>query len=181
MLVTISNKIQNIKKFAIQGLPDKTRIFISALWFWVYVAFYLNKLIGCMLGVVLHYTPDSCIIFHPKLLKENKDAPKIVEARLGTEPITNKLSMLINNKWDKEICENGGLNLKEILCSYPSLSTSVIWISYLFDLDKIVKDLDEEEIGKRIKYMLINISDKAIYRAPNLEESEDILFGEVPF
>jgi hypothetical protein len=181
MLVTISNKIQNIKKFAIQRLPDKTRIFISALWFWVYVAFYLNKLIGCMLGVVLHYTPDSCIIFHPKLLKENKDTPKIIEARLGTKPITNKLSMLINNKWDKEICENGGLNLKEILCSYPSLSTSVIWIAYLFDLDKKVKELDEEEIGKRIKYMLINISDKAIYRTSNLEESEDMLFGEVPF
>lgn len=181
MFLTVSKKLSNIKNSVIKKLPDKTIIFISALWFWVYIAYICNHIFGRLLGYVLHITPDDCIIFHPKLLKENKDAPKVIEARLGTEPITNKINMLINKKWDVDISDSGGINIRELLTYYPKLSTSVIWISYLFDLDKKLETLDEEEIGKKIRHMLINITDKKIFRESSLDESEEIIFGEIPF
>ena len=181
MFLTVSNKINNIKNIVIQKMPDKAIIFVSALWFWVYIVYICNQMFGRLLSYVLHITPDNCIIFHPKLLQENKDAPKVIEARLGTEPITNKINMLISKKWDGDVSDSGGVNIKDLITYYPKLSTTVIWISYLFDLDKKIENLDEEEIGKKIKYMLINISDKAIYREPTLDKSEEILFGEIPF
>lgn len=174
-------KIKKIKDYSIKDLPDRTKIFLSALWFWVFIAYYFNKLFGCMLGFVLNYTPDSCVVFHPKLLTEKKDTPKILDARLGEEEITNKLKMLVNAKWDSEIPELGGVNVKDLVSNYPALSTSVIWISYLFEMDKKLKNMSDEEIGKSIRCMLINVSDKVIYREPSLETEEDILFGEIPF
>jgi hypothetical protein len=41
--------------------------------------------------------------------------------------------------------------------------------------------MSNEDIGKTVKYMLINISDKTIYRDATLDTDEKILFGEIPF
>ena len=41
--------------------------------------------------------------------------------------------------------------------------------------------MSNEDIGKTVKYMLINMSDKTIYRESTLDTDEKILFGEIPF
>jgi hypothetical protein len=179
------NKIRKIKDYSLTNLPDRTKIFLSALWFWVYITFYLNKLIGCMLGFILTYTPDSCIIDYSKILKEknnpNTNIPEIIDAKLGNESITNKLKMLVQSQWDNEISDLGGINVKDIVSKYPALSTSVIWVSYVFQLEKKLQTMSDEEIGKAVKYMLISITDKAIYKESTLENEEELIFGEIPF
>lgn len=178
-LIKYFDRVKKIKNYCITDLPDRTKIFLSALWVWVYIGYYFNKIIVCVLGLVLTYTPDACIIFHPKIKNEN--IPKILDARLGSEHITNKLKMLINLKWDSEIPDAGGLNVKDLVSNYPALATTVIWVSYLFEADKHLQQMSDEEIGKSIRCMLINITDKAIYRDSSLETEEEILFGEIPF
>ena len=189
------NRLSEIKKYSLDKLPDRTKIFLSALWFWVYLTFIFNKFIGCVLGFVLTYTPDSCI--NPSLSsslsfslpssnsnilnKKEDEVPQIINAKLGTETITNKFKMLMKSQWDNEISDLGGINVSDIVSKYPALSSSVIWISYLFKVDKKLQTMSDEEIGKAVKYMLINITDKVIYRESSLEDEEEILFGEIPF
>jgi hypothetical protein len=206
------------------SIPDRTRIFISALMFWVYIMYYFSKFFNIVMGFILEYIPDSVIIYKPinSLSRDNlkkhieddsitKDTPKrcfpeqhfseephhdipvkdprptIVEARNGDEDMTNKLKAIINMKWDSDINNDGektifgGLNISDMIDVFPKLSTAVIWISYLFEVDKKLSDMNDDELGKNIKYMLISFSDKAIYRTPNLEKKEKAMFGEVPF
>ena len=176
-----------IKNFSIKDLPDRTKIFLSALMFWVYVMYYFNKVVGCILGFVLKHTPDSCIIYHPTVVKAitkkepDVSKPDILDARMGAEIITNKLNMLIKTHWDTEINDLGGVNVKDLVSKFPALSTSVIWIAYLFDLDKKLQSMSNEDIGNTVRYMLINLSDKTIYRDSTLDTDEEILFGEIPF
>lgn len=180
-------RLRIIRDFSIKDLPDRTKIFLSALMFWVYVMYYFNKVVGYCLGMVLMYTPDSCIIYHPNVVKAitKKEPgvikPDILDARMGTEVITNKLNMLINTQWDNEIDIFGGVNTKDLVSKFPALSTSFIWIAYLFELDKKLQIMSNEDIGKTVKYMLINMSDKTIYRESTLDTDEKILFGEIPF
>ena len=42
-------------------LPDRTKIFLSSIWIWVYIMFYFTKCINTLLGLMLVYTPDSLI------------------------------------------------------------------------------------------------------------------------
>ena len=92
-------RLRIIRDFSIKDLPDRTKIFLSALMFCVYVMYYFNKVVGYCLGMVLMYTPDSCIIYHPNVVKAitKKEPgvikPDILDARMGTEVITNKLNM----------------------------------------------------------------------------------------
>lgn len=179
-------------------LPDRTKIFISSLWMWACLMYYFTKVINVFLCFVITYTPDSLIIFNPFAIKNANNMPIIIDAYIktkdNTEQITNKIKTLINMKWDTDIGnENcplddgifkdlfGGLNVNEIVKVYPKLSTSVIWIAYLFEVDKSFSNLSDEELGKKIKYLLVNFSDKLIYRNSDLKTSEDLMFGDIPF
>ena len=189
-------------------LPDRTKIFLSSIWLWAYIMFYFTKCINKLLGLILVYTPDSLIIFNPYLYlsgmnNTNKsidcNKPIIIDAYLKTnndktECILNKIRALINAKWDIDIGNDncsfddsavkelfGGLNIREIVKIYPLLSTSIIWITYLFETDKILHSLSDDELGKKIKFLLINFSDNILYRNSNLENPEKIIVGDIPF
>jgi len=204
-VTSITNKCKN----AVVGfkLPDRTKIFFSALWFWAYILYYYTKVFNVCIGLCLVHTPDSLIIFNPFNIKNQdqtdnqpiKNKPTIVDARMKTkdsshENITNKLRAVINSKWDVDIgndncpfddTENkelfGGVNLGDIVSVYPTLSTAVVWVTYLFETDKKLNDMSDGELGKKIKHMLINFGDKSIYRTSSLQKPEKIIFGEIPF
>ena len=150
-------------------LPNRTKIFMSALWFWVYITFYITKCFNCMLGFMLMNTPNSFLIYKPlNISPKPKNAgevkPTIVEARNDTENITNKIKAIVDMKWDSDINNEGdasqkifgGLNIKDIISIYPNMSTSVVWISYLFEIDKKLAEMNDEELGKNIKHLLVN-------------------------
>ena len=189
-------------------LPDRTKIFLSSIWLWAYIMFYFTKCINKLLGLILVYTPDSLIIFNPYLYlsgmnNTNKsidcNKPIVIDAYLKTnngktECILNKIRALINAKWDIDIGNDncsfddsavkelfGGLNIREIVKIYPLLSTSIIWIVYLFETDKILHSLSDADLGKKIKFLLINFSDNILYRNSNLENPEKIIVGDIPF
>lgn len=210
------NRIKNICKNKITRIgkkishltiviPDRTKIFLSALWFWAYIMFYCTKLFNCILGVILVYTPDSIIIYKPPTVgfskkgkHEETPKPTIIEARHGADIITNKMKAVVNLKWDSDIYNDnvdnvdnvdndesekifGGLNVKDVITVFPKLTTAVVWISYLFEIDKKISEMNDEDLGKNIKYMLINFTDRAIYRSPDLHKSERAKCGEIPF
>ena len=117
--------------------------------------------------------------------KNNNEKPKC---------ILNKIRALINAKWDIDIGNDncsfddseikelfGGLNIREIVKIYPLLSTSIIWIVYLFETDKILHSLSDDELGKKIKFLLINFSDNILYRNSKMENPEEIIVGDIPF
>lgn len=189
-------------------LPDRTKIFLSSIWLWAYIMFYFTKCINKLLGLILVYTPDSLIIFNPYLYlsgmnNTNKsidcNKPIVIDAYLKTnngktECILNKIRALINAKWDIDIGNDncsfndseikelfGGLNIREIVKIYPLLSTSIIWIAYLFETDKILHSLSDDELGKKIKFLLINFSDNILYRNSKMENPEEIIVGDIPF
>jgi hypothetical protein len=199
VVVKTTNKCKNA--VASIQLPDRTKIFLSALWFWAYMIFYFTKLCNAGLGFCLYYTPDSIIIYNPIRQKSDADinTPTIIDAHMKTknathENVTNKLRALIRSKWDVDIGNDncpfdntdnnelfGGVNLGDIVSIYPTISTAVVWITYLFDTDKKLNTLSDEELGKKIKHMLINFGDKSICRTSTLNESEKIVVGEIPF
>lgn len=205
-IITIATKCKN----AVIGIqmPDRTKIFLSAIWFWAYIIYYFTKIINLGIGFCLVHTPDSLIIFNPfniksvnsqKKVETSINKPTILYARMETdknrhETITNKLRAIINSKWDNDIgndntpfddTENkelfGGVNVKDIVSIYPTLSTAVVWITYLFETDKKLNSMRDEDLGKKIKHMLINFGDKSIRRTSGLQPKEDIVVGEIPF
>jgi hypothetical protein len=210
-VTTIAVKCKN----AVVGMriPDRTKIFLSAMWFWMYVMFYFTKVFNLVLGFCLVHTPDSLIIFNPfnikytnfsgKNTKENAaetiNKPTVVDARMKTkdelhENITNKLRAVISSNWDTDVGNDncpfddsdnkdlfGGVNVGDIVSVYPTLSTAIVWITYLFETDKKLNALSDEELGKKIKYMLINFGDKSIHRTSDLQKVEKIVSGEIPF
>lgn len=201
-ITRVATKCRNVI-ISIQ-LPDRTRIFLSALWFWAYIMFYFTKILNLGLGFCLVHTPDSLIIFNPFNIKKTTagpppNKPTIIDARMKTkeskhENITNKLRAIINSTWDCDVgndncpfdgSENtelfGGVCLGDIISIYPTLSTAVVWITYLFETDKKLNTMSDEDLGRKIKYMLINFSDKTIYRTSELQKSEKIICGDIPF
>lgn len=208
-VTSITTKCKN----AVVGikLPERTKIFLSAMWFWAYMLYYFTKVFNLGLGLCLVHTPDSLIIFNPFNIKNRnqtdtqtdnqpiKNKPTIVDARMKTkdsnhENITNKLRAVINSKWDVDIGNDncpfddteykelfGGVNLGDIVSVYPTLSTAVVWVTYLFETDKKLNDMSDAELGKKIKHMLINFDEKSIYRTSSLQKSEKIIVGEIPF
>ena len=170
----------NIKNYCFTNIPNRTKIFLSALWFWMYITYCLNIMFCFVLKLILSNTPDSCIAFQSTIMKKAESTPEIIEAKLGTETITNKIKLLVNLYWDDEISDVGGVNIKDLLTCLPTLSKSVVWISYICDFKNKIQTMTDEEIGKQVKHMLINITDKIIYRNSD-EEEEEILFGAIPF
>jgi hypothetical protein len=186
----IVEKLSSIKNINLGKLPDRTKIFLSALWLWTYVLYYFTKIINIILRLIVTYTPDSCIIFNNKLIKPNEHAPIIIDAKIhdksadNMENITNKFSILINNIWDEDIGDKGGIRIKDIVNKFTNTTSPLMWVSYLFEMDKKLENMTDEEISESIKHMLVNISDKIIERDPESkesEESEEISFGEIPF
>lgn len=196
----IVKKLQRIKKFSTESLPDRTRIFLSAIWFWAYILYYFTKIINIFLNCIVTYTPDSFIIFKTKTNKD-KNTPIIVDAKKckkkhgdeiqkihtnkktiqDLEDVTNKISAIFDWVWDKTIEDNGGVHIKDVISKYSTLSSSYLWISYIFDIDKAIENLDNSEIKQKINHMLIDFSDRVIYRNNDIKNPEDIIFGEVPF
>lgn len=198
IITRCKNVINNI------DLPDRTRIFISAIWFWAYILYYITKLINGAIGIFLHLTPDSCIIFSNINVINSKDKntinkPIILDARLKTdknryEIITNKIRSIINNNWDVDIGNDnspfdeteknnlfGGMNIRDIINVYPTLSSSIVWISYIFETEKKINSMTDAELGKKIKHMLINFTDKTISRTTDMKTPEKIIVGEIIF
>jgi hypothetical protein len=199
-------------------MPDRARIFMSALWFWTYVMFYVTKCINIMLRLFITYTPDSLIIFkhsnskvsvsnnstlnvlstkksditnkHPTILKahihKTTTDEKMVYRKTINENITNKITAILQMKWDPDISnENdelfGGLNMCDILDIYPIASNAVIWIAYLLELDNKILNTSDEKIGKYVKIMLIDLKNNAIFRTSNLQHEIKTVCGEIPF
>jgi hypothetical protein len=191
ILKSIESRCIYIKNCCLINLPTRTKIFLSALWFWVYVTYIVNTLWCSFLRIVLSALPDSCVALPLKLQTQKNNLPKIILGKLGSETITNKLQLLINLCWDDSIGENGGVNANDLIHKYKALSSSVIWISYLFNIEKKLKDTSDEEIGKQIRYILVNCTDKVMHTfKDNRDESkidddipysEDLLFGDIPF
>ena len=171
------------------ALPDRTKIFLSALWFWAYIMFYCTKLFNRILGLILTHTPDTMLIYKPLKISTGggEPRPKIIEARNGNSNITNKIKAIVDMKWDSDINNDGtqkifgGLNIKDITNIYPSMSTGIIWISYLFEIEKKIADMNDEELGKNIKQILVDFGDKSLYRSSDLKKKEETIFGEIPF
>jgi hypothetical protein len=182
-------------------LPDRTVIFLSALYFWAYMMYYFTKIINVSIGFILRHTPDAFVIYKAggtkianekvevvndisnKLKKPSKI--NIIQAISDNIPITNKLKNLVQRKWNKEIGEEdddgeciGGLNVNDILSFVKS---PIMWVSYLFEFDKKLSDMSDAEIGNAIKTVLIDFGDKALYRDSALDKKEPISFGEIPF
>jgi hypothetical protein len=173
-------KFVAIKNFG-SNMPDRTKIFLSALVFWAYIMYYITKFMNVCLCIFIDYTPDSFLIFRPNR-NVDKKIPEILEAKINeNKDISNKLNMLLNWKWDDDVGDSGGIRVKDIVEKYKSISTSIVWISYLFEIDKKLENMSDADIGKSIKYMLVNINEKVLYRDADLKTPEDMVFGEIPF
>lgn len=182
----ICNRVYNVKNYCMTNLPDRTKIFISSLYFWVYITYIFNSMVCLFLRVVLSNTPDSCVIFSSLTQPVKKNVPKIITAKLNEELITNKLQLLLNLCWDNEIGDNGGINIKDLVNRYKSISSSVLFISYLFKIEKKMQENSDEEIGRQIRHVLIDVTDKIIYRykgdkSDDIDETDEIIFGDIPF
>jgi hypothetical protein len=176
-----------LSKFTVPKLPDRTVIFLSALYFWAYMMFYFTKVINISLGFALRHTPDAFVI-HKRESTLIEAVPlvkriNIIQAMAGNIPITNKIKNVIQSHWNKEIGEDddgvciGGIKVCDVLSFVKS---PMIWISYLFEFDKKLSEMSDDEIGKAIKTILVDFGDKAIYRDSDLCQKEDMLFGEIP-
>ena len=190
-------------------MPDRARIFMSALWFWTYAMFYVTKCINVILRLFITYTPDSMIIFKhrtsndlstKKLDVHANKQPTILKAHIHktttdkktgykktiNENITNKITTILQMKWDPDISnENddvfGGLNVCDILDIYPMASNAVIWIAYLLELDNKILNTSDEKIGKQVKIMLVDLKKNALFRTSNLQHEIKTMCGEIPF
>jgi hypothetical protein len=181
-------------------LPDRTVVFLSALYFWAYMMFYFTKIVNVSIGFILRHTPDAFIIYKSggtataracvvdiKTKKTNTSKKKskinIIQAIADNIPITNKLKNLVQRTWDDEIGEDengdyiGGIKVDDILSFVKS---PIVWISYLFEFDKKLSDMSDAEIGNAIKTILVDFGDKSIYRNSDLSQKEPLLFGEIP-
>jgi hypothetical protein len=168
-----------LSKFTVPKLPDRTVIFLSALYFWAYMMFYFTKVINVSLGFVLRHTPDAFVI-HNEGTASTKDVPlvkriNIIQAMADNIPITNKIKNIVQTLDDEFIT---GVKVRDVLSFVKS---PMIWISYLFEFDKKLSEMTDDEIGKAIKTILVDFGDKAIYRDSDLDIKENILFGEIPF
>jgi hypothetical protein len=168
-----------LSKFTVPKLPDRTVIFLSALYFWAYMMFYFTKVINVSLGFVLRHTPDAFVIHKGgSTLVESDPVVKrinIIQAMAGNIPITNKIKNVVQSLDDEFMA---GIKVSNVLSFVKS---PMIWISYLFEFDKKLSEMTDDEIGKAIKTILVDFGDKAIYRDSDLDIKEHMLFGEIPF
>jgi hypothetical protein len=201
-----------LSKIPVPKLPDRTVIFLSALYFWTYIMCYMAKFVHVSLSFILRHTPDAFIIHKSggtlttslvEVIDETTEQPlgvdgnepkrvskkmltrvNIIQAMADCIPITNKIKNVIHSNWDNEIGADsdgkhpGGINVRDILSFVKS---PVVWISYLFEVDKKLSDMSDAEIGKAIKTVLIDFGDKALYRDSEMKKKEPMLFGEIPF
>ena len=192
MFLTVVNKCKQIKT------PDKAKIFITALYCWGVLIYYLSSIFNFGLRLVLVYLPDSMVVNPLEYLPiSNKTPkPKILTASIGdgsmpTTPFTNKLKMLIAHKWDENIGDAplgsdtvlGGLNLKAVAQVYPDIKQVFLVAKYLFEtnMDKI----PDKELRNQVKFIFVDFAKKVIYRDENTHgpdaKSEKVKFGDVPF
>jgi hypothetical protein len=116
---------------------------------------------------------------------------QILKAMAGDKPITNVIKTIISMNWDASVggYDNGdtsNTDLPKIIGglradAFKFLKSPIVWISYLCDLDTKLSSMSDIEIGQKIRYMLLDFSNKSIYRTSNLSDKESMLFGEIPF
>ena len=202
----IMKTLLSIKHFSIK-ITDRTQIFISAMWVWACVMFYTMRFINFMLYLIITYTPDSFIIFRSRS-KPDKNLPVILDAKIIKNKnkiseendiidISNKLNTIINRVLNDD---KDSIKLNELIKYFPSISSSLVWISYLtsdnltsdnltsdnltsdnIKKKSVVDDIFKKQINKcvynTLSYILINVQDKVLYRG---SEKENILFGKCP-
>lgn len=195
---------------------DRTIIFLFTLKLWTYFFRYCLKILDFFLYTLIKFLPDSGIIydgrhlvnwFNPNKQRENVN---IIDARdHNNNTITNKLKLFLNFNWDKSACDElGGINIEKF-CEW--VGSSMIWIAYVLEYEKIKVNLDNltnneihispemHRIKDNIKGMLINIDEnlqtivsKYHYftdtldtiineEEKNEEEEYDIDFGDISF
>lgn len=166
--------------------PERAKLFMSALWFWAYIMYYVNMCITACLRMFLTYTPDSMIIFTPRKETHVLKAVLKTKQNMSGENITNKISAIMKMKWDDDISDAddnlcGGLNTSDIYSIYPPAMDAIIWVAYLMEIDKKIMNTSNENIGKTVKTMLINLKDKKFYKNGKLRTPLNIICGEIPF
>jgi hypothetical protein len=75
----------------------------------------------------------------------------------------------------------GGLNIDDILSVYPTASNALIWIAYIFEVDKKIMQMDDKQVGKHVKYMMICMKDRILHTKSDLSEMTALDFGEIFF
>lgn len=186
-----------VNKWKKSEIPDKAKLFMTALYCWGVLIYYLSSIFNTVLRMALVYLPDSVVVdpfeYLPFVMKSDQPKPKILSAiisngQYATKSFTNKLTMLINHKWDENIGEAqlgaddllGGLNVSEIAKVYPNIAQALLIATYLFE--KNVDKIPDEELREHVKFIFIDFAKKVIYRTEDdNDDSEKIVFGDIAF
>ncbi len=168
-----------------QYLPDKTKIFLAALWLWTWVLLQFNRLCGMILKCILISMPDNYVPV-PRV-----SVPvKVIKARDASgNIITNKMQLFLNMKWDQDLFDGkGGIDIDQFA---KYVGTSFIWVAYILEYElgtsynKFISLMKVGHINSKIfeeliRGVAIDVKNKLLYKLSNLEP-ESILFGEVNF
>lgn len=169
-------------------IPDRTRIFLGALWIWSWILLQLTIFANFILRLIIQWLPNYLM---PNIAP-NSPVKVIDAADANGNNIKDKLNLFLNLKWDEEMFENkGGVDLDKFL---EYLGTSIIWIAYLMEYDKepsyadvlnIIKDKGHptyDELSELVRIAIVDTKDKLIDKfGKQIKQNEEIVFGEVNF
>jgi hypothetical protein len=177
-------------------VPDRTKMFLMALYIWTLLVYYFTKLINLILEMIISYVPNNLILYKFNYIGQKKgNNVNVIQARdkFGNF-ITNKLNLYMNLKWDKELNtqSNGGVDLDNFS---KYIGSSVIWIAYLLECDQCneykdaIESLNKQDFNlykmeNLIKIMILDFSNKLIYKFgknDDVFQTENIVFGEINF
>ena len=124
MQLLTQSSIQKLSKC----IPSRLQMFLFGFYIWTWILFQLTKVANIMLGLIIMYLPYYLI---PNVTP--KTPVKIIKAidDQGNE-ITKQLKLFMNFKWDKTMCDEGGIDL-DIFAKY--IKSSVIWIAYILEYE----------------------------------------------
>lgn len=200
MFLTIFNKCKKSE------MPDKTKMFLTALYFWGVILYYISTLFNFMLRIIITHIPDYLTVI-PRPLKwmpfnklgifKNTPVvkPVILDAKIHDSshnimPFTNKLKLLIATLWDEDIGDellgsdvpDGGLNLKDLSKVMPDIKNMCIIAKYIFE--KNVDKIPDQELREHVKFIFIDFADNLIYRDEsriNKTSADKIDYGDIGF
>ncbi len=169
-------------------IPDRTKIFLGALWIWSWVLLQLTIFANFVLRLIIQWLPNYLM---PSI--KPTSPVKVIEASdENGNNVKDKLNLFLNLKWDPEMFDNrGGADLDKFL---EYLGTSIIWVAYLMEYDKepsyadvlnIIKEhgrISHDELNELVRIAIIDAKNKIIDKfGRHIRQNEDILFGEVNF
>lgn len=201
-----AKEIGDLCDSVIKIFPSRLQMFLYAFYVWSFVLFYLSRLANFTLGLIITYLPT---LFIPKV---SPAAPiKVLRAfdDRGRD-ITKRLCMFMKFKWDKQIGDDGGVDLDKFV---EHIGSSIIWVAYIMEYEisdtmfhnflSLINSIEQNtdtssnatvscdnidhpiDYFKRcVKFVIINTSKKVIYKLKKGTkelEPEPILFGEIDF